>query len=146
MCNLCDKCELTQDYLPVGNCPACGAENLMMNNKTSTAICEKCGESFGIPRARERLCEKDVSYTRYTVTIQGTPAKKELLQLARIVGTNTVSMYQGFHDQKAVFHQLSMIQAFRIEHLFASSSCSVSCTPALKEYKNFVTCWHINLE
>ena len=138
----CNECEVMQDFLPVGNCPACGAENLMMENATSTAICKRCGKVFGIPKARIRLCEDDLFNKNYTVTFCKLPQKESLLHIAKITDRNVVDIHRTMKAEIPQFTDLTFFQAYNLTQLFYDDSKAIICTPSLKNFGNFEICWH----
>ena len=137
----CSKCEVMQDFLPVGNCPVCGAKNLMMKNATSMAFCEQCGERFGIPKGRSCLCSDDLFNKKYTVNLLEKPKKESLLRISKIIGRNVTEIHKITQEEVPQFHGLTFFQAFDLIRLFSESQLKNTCVPSLKNYTQFETCW-----
>ena len=138
----CSKCEVIQEFLPVGYCPVCGAENLMMENATSTAICKQCGESFGIPKARKCFCHGDLFNKQYTISFIEKPQKEFLLRISKIIGRNVAEVYQILKAEIPQLNNLTYFQAYDLMRLLSDNQIRIICIPSLKNYREFETCWH----
>lgn len=143
MIDLCTSCQLKMEFIPVGDCPECGTEGLMMCNATSHATCKKCGITVGIPMSRERLCESEVENTSYSLQLQGTITKEIMLTLAPILSIRSVDLCRIIKKDISTFENLTLIQVYKLLYYLRNFDLTLCFTPAPPLYTNFIDCWHI---
>lgn len=134
---ICDICPRMQKYYDVGLCPICGVDYLLMDIKTHIAVCDNCKAEFAIPLAIEGLCHDDIRFKRYEATICEPLPTDTMLEVAKILGINTVELCKSIHTRKE--HTVSYDQAYRLKKLLSPSQFSLS--PEIAEYPKYEICY-----
>lgn len=143
MNNKCSDCPWIKEYFDLGRSPCCGAAPFYMNTQTHLAVCPICKTEWGVPMAVPRLCYEDELHRRFTISINATLSKQQLLDFSKLIGMNGSQTYHLFKSNLPVIvENISMIQAYIIRDFFQANRISIGITPPLDKYKHFVTCWH----
>lgn len=140
----CCDCPITKEYIYVGCCPDCRANNLLMNTTTHMASCDKCKATFGIPMAIEGLCWNEEKNNRYKIIFDFIPNKQQLLDLSKLIGFTAVETYRLFQKGLPVhIDNISMVTAYKIRKYFRAANIAVTVIPAIDQYHLFEECRNI---
>lgn len=138
----CSDCLWIKEHLDLGNSPCCGATPFYMNTQTHLAICPVCKTEWGVPMAVPRLCYDDELYRRFTISIDASLTKQQLLGFSKLIGMNGPQTYRLFKNNlPVIIENIPMIQAYKIRNYFRANGISLEVTPSLDEYEQFEICW-----
>ena len=139
--SICDTCPKMQEYYEVGCCPDCGADGLLMEIKTHIAVCPFCEGNFGIPLAIEGLCHKDVLFQRYELTLEASLATEIILPTSKILGINSVQLYNAIKTNIPIKWEVSYEQALSLKKLLSPLDITFTISPDLIDYPKYEECW-----
>ena len=138
----CSDCPWIKTYLDLGKSPCCGATPFYMNTQTHLAVCPACKTELGVPMVVPRLCYDDELYRRFTISINASLTKQQLLDFSKFIGMNGPQTYRLLKNNlPVVIENIPMIQAYKIRNFFWSHNIDIEVSPTLDEYERFEICW-----
>ena len=141
--NRCIDCPKTKEYLDIGLSPCCGADQFFMSTKNHVAVCRKYTAEWGVSMSVTGSCYNDKLYKRFTLSIEATLSKQQLLAFSKLIDYNSLETYYLFKNNPVVLKNVPMVQTYLIRNFVTATGHTIHIEPPIGEYPNFEECWEL---